>query len=181
MKTALLLIDIQNDYFEGHMRLANIEGAANKAKEALGLFRERHLPIFHIQHFSIRPNATFFLPGTLGVEIHDSVKPQNDEAIIKKNFPNSFRETGLQEALQQLQIENLVICGAMSHMCIDTTTRAAFDLGYKNIVISDACATKDLEFYDEKVPAQTVHAAYMAGLNSLFAQVMPLSGWQKTL
>jgi nicotinamidase-related amidase len=137
----------------------------------LDQFRKIAAPIFHIQHISTRPAATFFLPNTIGAEIHESVKPLGGEQIVVKNYPNSFRETELHDILKQQNIELIVICGAMSHMCIDTTTRAAFDLGYKSIVISDACATKELLYNDIKVPAEHVHAAYMAGLNGMFASV----------
>ena len=172
MKTALILIDIQNDYFPGgKMELVGMVNAATVARAVLDQFGKAASPIFHIQHISTRPTATFFLPNTIGAEIHESVKPLEGEQVIVKHYPNSFRETELHDLLKQQNIEQLVICGAMSHMCIDTTTRAAFDLGYKSIVISDACATKELLYNDLKVPAEHVHAAYMAGLNGMFATV----------
>ncbi|MBW2664180.1 MAG: cysteine hydrolase, partial [Deltaproteobacteria bacterium] len=144
---ALLIVDIQNDYFPGgNMELEGMEAAAANAQRILEFFRKTNKPIFHIQHLSNRPGATFFLPGTFGVEIHSAVKPMNKEPVIKKHFPNSFRETSLQEQLNELSIGQLTICGAMSHMCIDTTVRAAFDLGFSCRVVSDACATRKMEF-----------------------------------
>lgn len=112
------------------------------------------------------------IANTKGAEINDHVKPTDDEIVITKHYPNSFRDTALHEKLKQHGIEKLIICGAMSHMCIDTTTRAAFDLGYKCTVISDACATKDLSFHGIDVPAKQVHAAYMAGLHGVFSEVV---------
>lgn len=178
MRTALILIDIQNDYFSGgKMELVNMEKAAHYASKLLDQFRKLKLPIFHIQHISTRSNATFFKPETIGVEINDCVKPNFNETVITKHYPNSFRNTMLHDQLMRNDINKLVICGAMSHMCIDATTRAAFDLGYQSTVISDACATKDLAFHGINVSAKQVHAAFMAGLHGIFANVMLFSDW----
>lgn len=173
MKQALLLIDIQNDYFTGGaMELVGSEEAAAQAAKLLRHFRERSLPVIHVQHVSSREGATFFRPNTTGVEINDTVAPVAGEAVFVKNFPNSFRETGLLEHLRREDIGELVIAGSMTHMCIDTTTRAAADLGFKCLLAHDACATKALSFNGATVPAAQVQAAYMAGLNGLFATVI---------
>lgn len=172
----LLLIDIQNDYFPGgKMELHQMEAAADKASQLLTLFRNKNLPVVHVQHLSVRPNATFFIPGTQGADIHSSVLPLNGETIVQKNFPNSFRQTNLLEILQSQQISELVICGAMTHMCIDTSTRAACDLGFQVTLINDACATRNLIFNEEVVEASKVQTAYMAALNGSFARVISTS------
>src|SRR5205814_10469196 len=94
---ALLIIDIQNDYFpSGKMELEGADAAAANASKALARFRNDGAPIFHVRHLSTRPGATFFLPGTSGAEIHASVRPQGGERVIEKNFPNSFRATELE-------------------------------------------------------------------------------------
>lgn len=172
MDACLLLVDLQNDYFVGgNMELANIEQAAGNAQRLLEHFRGMNLPIIHIQHISARAGATFFLPNTRGVEINKMVSPLEGETVIKKNYPNSFRETGLLELLKKTEKESVVICGAMSHMCIDATTRAAFDFGFSCIVVEDACATRDLVFKGKKIEASAVHASFMAALSVLYAQV----------
>lgn len=131
MKPALLLVDIQQDYFpNGRMEVVGAAEASQAAKRLLHHFREKKLPIVHILHIAARPNATFLLPNTEGINFHENVKPLPGEIVIKKHFPNSFRDTDLQEYLRSKDIQELVLCGMMSHMCIDTTTRAAFDLGY---------------------------------------------------
>lgn len=173
MKQGLLLVDIQNDYFPGgSMELVGMEEAAANAKRLLDLFRKAGMPVFHVRHLSNRPGATFFLPQTDGAAIHPSVAPQNDEETVVKHFPNSFRETNLLELLRDCGVGNLVICGAMSHMCIDATTRAAFDLGFACAVVEDACATRNLTFKDNVVPAGQVHAAFMAALAVPYADVL---------
>jgi nicotinamidase-related amidase len=173
MKQALIIVDIQNDYFKGgKMALVGMEAAAQKAQRVLELFRTKNMPILHIQHISNRPEATFFLPETDGAEIHESVAPKSGEPVIQKHFPNCFAATSLQAKLNDLGVEQIVFIGAMSHMCIDTTVRAAFDLGFHCIVVSDACATRTLEFGGITIEAPQVHAAFMAALSSPFAQVV---------
>jgi nicotinamidase-related amidase len=169
----LVLIDLQNDYFPGgNMSLVGIEEAAANAKRMLKRFRELKLPVIHIQHVSTRPGATFFLPDTAGVAINQTIAPRSDEIIIIKNYPNGFRGTSLLEALKKVESKSLVFCGAMTHMCIDATARAAFDLGFACTVSHDACATKDLKFREETVKASQVHAAFLAALSGTYADVL---------
>jgi len=116
MKTALLIVDIQNDYFPGgKMELEGSVAASEKAETLLNGFRAQKLPIIHIQHVSVQPGATFFLPNTPGVEINENVAPLESEIVFQKNFPNSFRQTPLFDYLKQNNIEHLVIAGMMTH------------------------------------------------------------------
>ncbi len=173
MNTALILIDIQNDYFpRGKMELDGPVEASLQAKKLLSVFREKGLPLIHIQHVSVRPGATFFIPDTKGIEFHKNVEPLPHETVIRKNYPNSFRETSLLEYLEKKSIKHLVIAGMMTHMCVDGTTRAAFDYGFKCTVITDACATKSLSFEDKVIPAGHVHGAFLAALNNVYAQTI---------
>ena len=169
--TALLIIDIQNDYFPGGaMELEGADAAGAKAGEALKQFRSKGLPVFHVRHLSVRPGSTFFLPGTKGAEIHASVTPQKGEKVIEKNFPNSFRATSLQDELKG--IKNLVVAGMMTHMCVDASVRHAADLGYKITLLGDACATRAQKIAGETVPARQVHLAFLAALNGFYAKVI---------
>ena len=171
--TALLIIDIQNDYFPGGaMELEGSDAAGQKAAKALKSFREKNLPVIHVQHLSTRPGSTFFLPGTKGQQIHASVTPETGEPVIEKNFPNSFRGTTLQKRLEEVTVRNLVVAGMMTHMCVDATVRHAADLGYKITLLGDACATRAQNFNGEAVPARQVHAAFLAALNGFYAKVI---------
>lgn len=173
MNTALIIIDIQNDYFEdGTMTLIDSERTAENAKLLLDKFRDKGSPIIHIQHIATKPTATFFLPDTKGAEIHNLVKPLPIEKIIIKHFPNSFRETELLDYLKSKKIENLVICGMMTHMCVDATTRGAKDFGFNCTLIGDACTTKDLEINGETVKAKEVHNSFLAALNYYYSTVI---------
>jgi nicotinamidase-related amidase len=172
MNTALILIDIQNDYFPGgRMELESPLAAAQQAGRLLEFFRRQGWPTIHIQHVSTRPDATFFLPGTDGLDFHPSICPLPGETTIVKHFPNAFRATSLLEHLQGSNIEGLVIGGMMTHMCVDASTRAAADLGYPIRLAADACTTHALTYGEVKVPAQHVHAAFLAALKS-YAQVL---------
>lgn len=174
MNNCLILIDIQNDYFPGGaMELVGIEEAAANARSLLNDFRKTKSSIIHVRHISARTGSTFFLPETHGANINPIVAPIGDEPVITKNFPNSFRSTPLLELLNNEKPDNLVICGAMSHMCIDATTRAAFDLGFNCIVAEDACATKDLIYKSRTIKASDVHASFMAALSAPYAKVIP--------
>ena len=180
MKSALVLIDLQNDYFPGGaMELAGMTQAAANAQKLLAARRQARLPIFHIQHLALGRGATFFRPDTPGVEIHDSVRPLPGEALIQKHYPNAFRDTGLLEALQTAGGGELIIAGAMSHMCVDATTRAAFDYGFFCTVIHDACASRDLVFEGLTIPAAQVHGAFMAALGLRYARVMSLEEFRQ--
>lgn len=174
--TALLIIDVQNDYFKGgKMELAGYEAAGKNTKQILEYFRSHDLPVIHIKHIATQEGATFFLPNTSGAEINSIVSPKVDEKIITKNYPNSFRETELLSYLQSQGIENLVITGMMTDVCIDATVRAAMDLGFNNTVIGDAVATKDRELYGETVKASDINRSYLAGmtaLGNLYAKVL---------
>lgn len=173
MNTALVIVDIQLDYFpKGRMEVVGAVEASLMAKRLLGGFRDKNLPVFHVQHISTRAGSTFFLPNTEGVSFHDSVMPLPNEAIIRKHFPNSFRDTHLNEYLESKKIREIVICGMMSHMCIDATVRAAHDKGYTCIVAHDACATRNLVFNGFEIPVNHVHGAFMAALGAVYAKVL---------
>lgn len=172
-KRALLLIDIQNDYFpQGRWEVAGMESAARHAARLLGTFRKSGESVIHIRHENPMPEAPFFVSGSEGARTHDSVLPQEGEPVVLKHRANSFRDTNLKELLDERDITDLVICGAMSHMCIDAATRAGADLGYTITVIHDACASRDLEFGGTVVPAAQAHAAFMSALGFAYAKVL---------
>jgi nicotinamidase-related amidase len=172
MKTALLVIDIQKDYFSGgKMELVNPLEAGKKAYSLLQCFREHGGHHVHIQHISLKPDASFFVRGTEGSDIHDVTAHFEGEPIVYKHYPNSFRETNLLEMLKEWGAERVIITGMMTHMCVDATARAAADFGFQLWIAEDACATRDLEFNGTIVSADHVHKAFMAALRS-YGQVM---------
>lgn len=172
MKTALILIDIQNDYFpNGKMEVVGSKQASINAKKILEKFRKEKSLVIHIQHLSIREGAGFFIPNSFGAEIHDIVKPLENEKVIIKHFPNSFYQTELYQYLKDNNIEHLVILGMMTHMCVDTTVRSAKDLGFTIEIVGDACATRDQEINGNIVKANDVQNSFLAALNYYFSVV----------
>jgi nicotinamidase-related amidase len=171
-ETCLLLIDIQADYFPGgKMELVNPEAAAFNAAELLSYFRKNHMPVIHIRNEAVHEGATFLVKGTSGTDIWSSVIPKDDETIITKNFPNSFRNTNLKETLEKLKISSLVICGMMTQNCVSSTVRAAWDYGYSMTLIWDACATRAFDSPSGfRVSDENMHHAHIAAL-SRFADV----------
>ena len=172
MHTALIIIDIQNDYFDGGANpLVGSEPAALNAKLILDKFRADLREIIYIQHIATGADSTFFLPDTVGCLIHEHVKPVEGEKIIEKHYPNSFRDTELLDVLKKKDISDLVICGMMTHMCVDATTRAAKDFGFNCTLIGNACATKDLAINGRLIISEEVHYAFLAALNNTYATV----------
>ncbi|MEM7068912.1 MAG: cysteine hydrolase family protein [Pseudomonadota bacterium] len=178
-KSALLLVDIQNDYFPSFsgskMSLPDMDNASENAAKLLASAREKGVPVIHVRHNMPSSAAPFFHPGTPGAELHESVKPLASEKVIDKTKPNSFAGTDLESHLRAEQIDQITVCGAMSQMCIDATARAASDMGFNVTVAHDACAAASVTYNDVNVPAESVHASIMAPLASSYADVRPTS------
>ncbi len=173
--TALVLIDLQNDYFgsfEGaKWQLHETDKVAQNALKILNKFREKEMKIVHVRHEFDMENPPFFAPNTKGAEIHKTLTPKENESQVLKHNVNAFKDTNLKEILDNSNIENVIIVGAMSYMCIDAVTRAASDFGYNCFVAHDACTTSDVEFNGVKVEAPIAHAVLMAALQFAYAKV----------
>ncbi|NIZ60938.1 cysteine hydrolase [Sedimentitalea sp. CY04] len=171
-KTTLIIVDIQNDYFDGgDWPLHQMERVSTNAAGLLANAREKDNLVVHIRHENDSPEAPFFRPGTVGAEIHASVAPKAGEVVLTKARANSFHDTGLLGLLHEAGIEAVTICGAMSQMCIDATARAAADYGFQVTVVEDACGAKEMAFGSVEVNAEQVHAAFMAPLAMGYAKV----------
>jgi len=161
LQAALLLIDIQNFYFPGgRMPLMNPEGASLNARKLLNLFRKKKLLVIHIRH-----------TAQSGSEIHENVKPLKTEKVISKNDINSFKDTELLDYLKEHGVNRLVICGMMTHMCVEAAVRAAHDLGFECLVVQDACTTRTLKYDDKEIPAEAVHYSTLASFSGYYAKV----------
>lgn len=160
--TALLLIDIQDFYFPGgRSPLENPEKASLNAQKILKKFREKGMLVVHIRH-----NAQS------GAEIHKHVTPLKDEKVISKDYVNSFKDTDLLEYLRARKVKHLVICGMMTHMCVEAAVRAAHDFGFDSSLIGDACATRDLRYGNQVIKAVDVHLSTLSSLNGYYTKVM---------
>lgn len=160
-KTALLLIDIQGFYFPGgKIQLENPEVAGMNAGLILDQFRKSNMPVYHIRHN--------FEPGG---NIHPYVKPVNGERVISKDQVNAFLDTDLLELLQSDSIEQIVFCGMQTHMCVEAAVRAAHDHGFECLLISDACATRAIQYNEHIITAKNVHFSTIKTLQDTYARV----------
>merc|ERR1712063_31457 len=171
-ESALIMVDLQNTYREGIMKLDGVEEALVQASDLLARARDAKRPIFHIRHDAGK-GSPYDIEAPIG-QIADCVAPQGNEPVITKKFPSSFEQTNLHELLQQQSIKNLIVVGFMSHMCINSTARAAFNLGYQVTVVANATATRSLPNPlnpNECVPSSQVHASVLSALSDLFSAV----------
>ncbi len=169
--TALLLIDIQDFYFSGgRSPLENPEKASLNAQKILKKFREKGMLVVHIRH-----NAKS------GAEIHKHVMPIQKEKVISKDNVNSFKDTDLLKYLRTHNVKQLIICGMMTHMCVEAATRAAHDFGFDCILIRDACATRDLKYGDKIINAADVHLSTLISLDGYYAKVMNIEDYLDSL
>ena len=172
MKRGLVVVDLQNEYLPtGKLPLTGIEAAVAKAVRVISYSRDTGTPVFHLRHESDNEGVPIFVKGSRGAEIQPAVAPQSHEPVIVKKHINAFRETDFKQQLEAADIQELVVIGAMSHMCIDAVVRAAADMGYPVTVLHDACATLDLTFGGVNVPAAQAHATMMAAFEFGYASV----------
>jgi nicotinamidase-related amidase len=169
IKTALLIVDIQDFYFPGDgPGLVNVVPASLNAKEVLQAFREKKQLVVHVKHKAVR-----------GGEIHKNVEPIAGEKVITKNEVNSFLNTDLLDYLKKNEITRLVIMGMQTHLCLEAATRAGHDYGFECVVVGDACATKDVKFGDKTVKAEDVHNSTLATINSNYGKVIDLKTFKE--
>lgn len=173
--SALVMVDLQNTYREGVMRLEGVEPALREAAALLSRARDAGIPVFHIQH-DAGPGSPYDVRAAIGRISHE-VAPRGDEPVITKAYPNSFVGTDLQARLDAAGVKDLVLAGFMTHMCINSTARGAFSLGFRSTVVASATATRDLPAPDGSVvPASQLQASSLAALTDLFAVVSPRQG-----
>jgi len=161
-KTALLLIDIQDFYFPGgRLQLENPEIAGMNAGLILDQFRKNDMPVYHVRH-----------NFESGGNIHQYVKPQDGETVISKDEINAFLEEELLDKLQEDSIQQLVICGMQTHMCVEAAVRAAHDLGFSCLLVSDACATRALQYEEHIITAKNVQYSTLKSLQDGYARII---------
>ena len=169
IKTALLIVDIQNFYFPGEgPGLVNVIPASLNAREILQLFREKKQLVVHVKHKAVK-----------GGEIHKNVEPIAGEKVITKVEVNSFLNTDLLEYLKKNEVTRLVIIGMQTHLCLEAATRAGHDFGFECVVVGDACATKDVKYGDHTVKAEDVHYSTLATINSNYGKVIDLKTFKE--
>ncbi|MBP2279614.1 nicotinamidase-related amidase [Psychrobacter sp. PL15] len=170
---AIVFIDYQNEYVDGAMPLGElgVKATAN-ARLLLDKARKENIPVFHMAHHG-EDNDKVFDPLTSKVDIVEVLKPSDNEKTITKKHPNSFYDTPLQELIAAANKQQIIFAGFMSHMCVSSSVRAAFDLGFQSYVCHDACATRALpSAAGQAISAEVVHDTAMAALQDRFAALV---------
>jgi nicotinamidase-related amidase len=172
-RAVLVIIDAQRDYLDGVLPLVGIGPALEEAARLLALARREGVPVVHVVHHG-KPGAALFDPTGPGSAILPAVAPIEDEAVIVKGLPNSFAGTELDRRLKLIGRPELILAGFMTHMCVSATARAALDLGYRNTIVADATATRDLpDGAGGVIPAAELHRANLAALADRFSIIVP--------
>ncbi|WP_151631850.1 cysteine hydrolase family protein [Noviherbaspirillum aerium] len=171
--TALLVIDFQQEYFEGgRLPIPQGRAALDQAKQLVS-FADRHgIRVFHIQHAGANGGALFAADGAT-VAFHPDILPQARHEQVRKTTASSFASTDLHARLQAGGIKTLILCGLMTHMCVSTTARDARPLGYQVIVAGDACATRDIEAWDGGIITHAeLHRAALTEISDSFGEIL---------
>jgi nicotinamidase-related amidase len=168
--SVLIMIDCQVTYTRGAMELEGVQSALDEAASLLDRARTAGAPVIHIQH-DMGPGSLYDVNGESGA-IVDRVAPRGNEPVVVKGYPNSFVGTDLDQRLRELNAKSLVLAGFMTHMCINSTARGAFNLGYAPTIVASTTATRSLSVVGGTVPAAAMQAASLAALSDLFAVVV---------
>jgi nicotinamidase-related amidase len=181
-KTALLVIDVQNEYFDGKWPVPDGEAALSRIEEAIDAAQGAGAKVIYIQHAVLRPERGIFIPGTHGFALHPRLHPRDADSRIVKNYPGSFTKTTLEEQLRQSGIDTIAISGYMTHMCCDTTARQGFHRDYRVLFLDDATATRDGQHPTlGAVDHRELHRATLITQASMFAQVLPTQEFVRSL
>jgi nicotinamidase-related amidase len=181
MKQVLVVIDVQNEYFTGKMRITYPSGSMDNILAAMDAAARHGVPVIVVRHTALDPASSVFRDGSDGAKLHPAVARRTCNALIEKHLPGSFTGTNLLEWLKELGADTVVIAGYMTHMCCDTTARQAFHLGYAVRFLSDATATLALKNDAGAVTAEELHGAVLVVQQAKFSAVLSTAAWIESL
>ncbi|MBI1865453.1 MAG: cysteine hydrolase [Nitrospirae bacterium] len=176
MMRALLVIDVQNEYFSGKLPVSHPPGSLDNILKAMDAATTNQIPVVVIRHAAKSGTSPVFRKGSPEWELHPDVEKRRRDALIDKNWPDSFTETTLEEWLKGNGVNTLTVCGYMTQMCCDTTARRAFHLGYTVEFLSDATGTLSLKNEVGTVTDEELHRAILV-TQSRFSKVMKTDAW----
>jgi len=180
-KRALLVIDVQNEYFTGKLPVVYPAGSLEQIIKLMQAAHQQNIPIILVQHSAPQPDAKTFIRNSEGWQLHEKVLLEPHDLTIEKQLPGSFTGTNLQEVLQTRNIDTVVICGYMTQMCCDTTARQAVHRGFQVEFMADATATLDIANYAGQVTAEELHRAILVTQAMRFSQVINTADWIKMI
>jgi nicotinamidase-related amidase len=180
-KRALLVIDVQNEYFTGQLPVSYPAGSLSNVLSAMDAARSHDVPVVAIQHAAPQPDSAVFRKGSKEWELHPEIAAREHDVLIHKSLPGSFTGTQLETWLREHGIETVVISGYMTQMCCDTTARQAMDRSFNVEFLSDATGTLDIQNEAGKVSGEELHRAILVTQQMRFSEVLPTSEWIKRL
>lgn len=180
-RRALLVIDVQNEYFTGKMPVSYPAGSLEHILDAMDAAHASGVPVVVIQHSAPQPESTVFRKGSDGWQLHPDIARRSHDLLIEKNLPGSFTGTELEQWLHAHRIDSVTICGYMTQMCCDTTSRQAVHLGFDVEFLADATGTLDVSNSAGSISARDLHNAILAVQQSRFARVMTTGEWLSSL
>ncbi|MDA0832375.1 MAG: cysteine hydrolase family protein [Planctomycetota bacterium] len=177
MKRALVVVDVQNEYFTGALPISHPTGHLQNIVKAMDEAQAQNIPVVVVQHTFPQPDKPFFQRGTAAWELHDDVKDRPRDLLIEKNLPGSFTKTELESWLRQHEIDTVVVSGYMTHMCCDTTAREAVHRGFTVEFLSDATGTLPLSNSAGDVTAEELQRAILCSQQMLLSEVISTDEW----
>jgi nicotinamidase-related amidase len=181
MKEALLVIDVQNEYFTGKLPVSYPQGSLENIMKAMDRAHISGIPIAVVQHTNPAPDAATFRKGTPGWEVHDEIRQRNFNILVEKTLPGSFTGTGLEQWLKDQNVTTVTIAGYMTQMCCDTTARQAFHLGYGVNFLSDATGTLSVTNTAGTISDADLHRAILVTQQMRFSRVMTTDEWTRVI
>jgi nicotinamidase-related amidase len=176
MNRALLVVDVQNEYFTGKLPVAYPPHSLDRILEAMDTAFQQHIPVVIVRHSQPQSDTPIFRQGSLEWELHPEIAKRPHDLLLEKSFPGSFTNTELEAWLRARGIDTVVIAGYMTQMCCDTTARQAFDLGFKVEFLSDATGTLDFKTDASTATAEELHRATLVA-QDMFSDVINTSTW----
>jgi nicotinamidase-related amidase len=176
-KRALLVIDVQNEYFTGQLPVSYPAGSLDNILSAMDSAQAHGVPVVVIQHAAPQPDSSVFRKGSKEWELHSEVAARPHDALIHKSLPGSFTDTQLEPWLRERGIETVTVAGYMTQMCCDTTARQALHLGFGVEFLSDATGTLAIENEAGKVSDEELHRAILVTQQMRFSQVLKTADW----
>ena len=180
MNRALLVIDVQNEYFTGALPITHPAGHLDQILNAMDA-AEGRVPTIVVQHGFTDPDKPFFQKGTTGWELHPAIKSRPHDLLIEKTLPGSYTGTQLEEWLRDHNIETVAIAGYMTHMCCDTTARQAVHLGLTVEFLRDATGTLALSNTAGDVTAEELHRSILCAQQMMLSEVLDVQSWANRL
>ncbi|MDD5143659.1 cysteine hydrolase family protein [Methanoregula sp.] len=181
MSEALLVIDVQDEYFSGKLPVTFPYGSFVNILQAMDAAHAARIPVVVIQHSNRAAGAATFVPGTPGWELRPEIKKRPRDVLVEKSLPGSFTGTNLEAWLKEHTITSVTIAGYMTQMCCDTTARQAFHRGYTVKFLSDATGTLAITNRAGSVSAEELHRAILVTQQMRFSQVMTTQEWIQSL